>query len=275
MKHEPKSITVNHLQIAYAEINPGAKNVIFFLHGNSGSGRTWHKQLADPALSDYRMIAFDLPAHGDSAASAKPEDDYNLPSLGHTMATAIKQLSNGNTFVVAGFSLGSNVLTEALTEMKPAGIVLTGSSVAGVNHTMDKIFLPGLDGTVFFSDAASAESIGKLAEDIAYQPSEADKQLTIDDYKRAKPGFRPAFIKTVMEGKVSDEIALMQNTGLPVLVVFGESEKMVNAGYLDDMPFTVWKNQIYKLPEAAHAVQSDQPAAFNALLKAYCAERLG
>ncbi len=274
MKHEPKSITINSLQIAYAEVNPGAKKVIFFIHGNSGSALSWRKQLNDPSLSDYRMIAFDLPAHGDSSASANPDDDYNLPALGAIMARAISKLSNGHAFVVAGFSLGSNILAEALSWLKPAGIVLTGCSVAGINHTMDKIFLPGVDSTVFFSDDATPESISKLAEDISYHPSDANKQVTIDSYKRVKPGFRPAFFKAAMEGKISDEITLVQNAGVPVLVIFGENEKMANPGYLDDKPFLVWSEQIYKLPEAAHSVQVDQPAAFNALLKAYCAERL-
>lgn len=265
----PQSIIVDQLQIAYLEVNENAKNTIFFIHGNSGSSRSWLRQLGDPLLKEYRMIAFDLPAHGDSAASGDPETDYSLPALGKRMAEAIKALAAGEDFILVGFSLGSNVLAEALTWVRPAGIVLTGSSVAGGKYTMDKVFQPGLDGSVFFSDSASAESIRQLAGNISYGATEAAKQVTLEDYNKVKAGFRPALIKTVIEGKMNDEISLLQQAGLPVLVIFGREDRMVNPDYLNEAPFTLWKNKVFQLPEAGHTAHIDQAALFDQLVAEY------
>jgi len=264
-----KSIAINSLEIAYLEVNPDAKNTVFFIHGNSGSSRTWLNQLNASSLNAYRMIAFDLPAHGGSSASADPENDYSAPGLGKLIADAINILAPAGNFIITGFSLGSNVLGEALTWLKPNGIVLTSSSAAGGTHTMDKIFQPGVDGTVFFSDTATAESINNWAENMSYNPTYEQKQLTIDDYNRVKPGFRPTFFKTVMEGKYSDEIALLQAAGFPVLVIFGQNDKMVQPGYLDDAPFSLWGDKVNKLPEAGHTAHIDQASMFNQLLLEY------
>jgi pimeloyl-ACP methyl ester carboxylesterase len=77
-----KFITIDNFQIAYLEVNPEAQNTIFFIHGNSGSSRTWLKQMSDPLLNDFRMVAFDLPADGNSLASIDPDNAYSLSAMG-------------------------------------------------------------------------------------------------------------------------------------------------------------------------------------------------
>lgn len=262
-------ITVDRFQLAYQEVNSGGDATIFFLHGNSGSSRSWAKQLGDPSLKGYRMIAFDLPAHGDSSASDDPDADYSLPALGKTMASAVGALAAGKPYTVAGFSLGSNVLAEALPLLKPAGIVLTDPSVAGGSYTMDKVFKPGTDSSLLFSDSATPESIAAFASIIQYHPTDEDKQVTIDDYNRVKPGFRPALMRTVMAGKLSNEPELVVQAGLPVLVLFGHEDSLVQTGYLDGAPFQLWKGQTFQLPGAGHASHVDQPGLWGQLLLEY------
>ena len=83
---------VKNQSISFIEKNATKPKTIFFLHGNSGSALSWSKQLNDPQLSDYRMVAFDLPAHGNSDPF-KNEDKYNLLSIAELMAEAIDQKS--------------------------------------------------------------------------------------------------------------------------------------------------------------------------------------
>jgi pimeloyl-ACP methyl ester carboxylesterase len=266
------NIKINGLQIAYLEVNPGGRESIFFIHGNSGSSRTWSKQLSDPLLKDYRLIAFDLPAHGISSASPDPEACYSLPALGKLVSEAVSDLAGGAPYILVGFSLGSNILAEVLNYPgRPQGLVLAGSSVAGGAYTMDKIFQDGVDATVFFSDDASEESIRTFAGNMSHAGDAGDRALILNDYKAVRPGFRPAFIRTVMDGRLSDEIALLQQAGLPVLVIFGREEKMARPDYLDNAPFPLWQDKVHLLPGAGHTVHADQPAAFNALLLEYAA----
>jgi len=72
---------------------------------------------------------------------------------------------------------------------------------------------------------------------------------------------------------ISDEIELLKKAGIPVLVVFGQDEKMANPDYLDKLPFETWKNKVFKFPEAGHYVQMDQPGKFNELLFEYVRDR--
>jgi pimeloyl-ACP methyl ester carboxylesterase len=263
------SITVDRLQVAYQEVNAGSDKTIFFIHGNSGSSRSWAKQLGDAQLKDYRMIAFDLPAHGDSSGSDDPDTDYSLPGLGRTMASAVGALVGDKPYAVVGFSLGSNVLAEALPSLKPSGLVLTDPSVAGGGYTMDKVFQPGAEASVLFSDTATPESIAAFASIVGYNPSDADKRVTIDDYNRVKPGFRPTLMRTVMAGQLSDEPQLLVDAGLPVLVIFGREDRLVQTGYLDDAPFQLWKGRTFQLPSAGHTSHVDQPALWGQLLAEY------
>jgi pimeloyl-ACP methyl ester carboxylesterase len=264
-----KFIRINNLQIAYREQNPDQTDTIFFIHGNSGSSRTWKNQLSDATLGNYRMIALDLPSHGDSASSVKPEADYNLPGLGKIVADFIQELSLDQRYIAVGFSLGSNILAEALRWIRPNGIVFSGCSVIGANHPLSVAFLPDVDNSLFFSDIASAESITNLPEYISVVPCKETAQLLSLDYTQVKPGFRPILIETAMQGQISDQIRLLNQTDVPALMVYGQQDKIVNINYLNDLPFPIWNNEFYHLPEAGHAVHLDQSQAFNKLLLSY------
>lgn len=269
------TITVDGISIAYQEINADGAATIFFIHGNSGSSRTWARQLNDDLLKDYRLVAFDLPAHGNSSASANPETDYSLIGLGRIVVSAIEALSQGKPFTLVGFSLGTNVVAEALAwitaagSRAPSGIVLSSSSVTGGSYTMDKIFQPGTEGSILFSDAATPESIRAFALIAGYHPSDADMQVTIEDYDRVKTGFRPTLMSTVMAGKLSNEPDLLIQARVPVLVIFGRQDRLVKTGYLNDAPFQLWKGQVFELAEAGHTAHIDQPALWNQLLAEY------
>src|SRR5688572_27792061 len=90
---QKKFISIEGIKLMYLEKNPGVKKTIFFIHGNSGSSQTWSKQLASPLFSDFRLIAFDLPAHGSSASSTTPDIDYSPIDLGKMMAAAMNTLA--------------------------------------------------------------------------------------------------------------------------------------------------------------------------------------
>src|SRR5579863_2300090 len=112
---DKKFISIEGIRIAYLEQNSRPENkTIFFIHGNSVSSRTWRKQLVDPLFSDHRLIAIDLPAHGDSGTAADPAHTYSLPMLANLMAKAVRLLANNQPFILAGVSLSTNIVAEML-----------------------------------------------------------------------------------------------------------------------------------------------------------------
>lgn len=265
-------IHTSRIRLAYLEVNPQNERTVFFIHGNSGSSRTWRKQFDSNLFRDYRLIAFDLPGTGQSLIDNSTEWDYSPLAAGKVIAEAVKNLAGGKPYILVGFSYGTNVIGEALNHaLSPAGIVLSAACTTGPGYELDKIFAAG--DYIFFHDEVKTEDVRSFFSNTLVSQAEEDINVNTEDFFLAKPPFRSALIKSVMEGKISDEIALLKNHNIPIQVFFGLEDKMLQINYLDNIPFTIWRNSIHKLPGAGHYLQSDQPESFNRLLSVYLGER--
>jgi pimeloyl-ACP methyl ester carboxylesterase len=270
-----KNLSVKGINIAWQEKNPEENTTIFFIHGNSNSSGLWRKQFDSPVFAGYRLVAFDLPAHGESDAAPDPGKDYTGQELGALMADAVSKIANDRPYIIAGLSLGTNIVAEMLAfHLSPSGIILASPDVMGGAYTLDKAILPGADTSVLFMDNAPADAVSQYTHLASLSTDPADHQLLFDDYFRVKAPFRSELLKTAINGRFSDEIALLQITGIPVLVIFGKDETMLNINYLEEAPFPVWKNTFFKLPGASHFVNLDQPGSFNELVASYIKERI-
>src|SRR5687767_1908484 len=120
-----RTINIDNVPISYLEKNSDASLTLFFLHGNSCSANFWRKQYNSPLFSNYRLVAFDLPGHGESGMLR--ESECSLIGLSKIMNTAIKQLSNDTQYILIGASLATNVIAEMLCDdIHPRGIILAG-----------------------------------------------------------------------------------------------------------------------------------------------------
>lgn len=269
---EVKFVDIGGLRLTYLEKNPHNSQTVFFIHGNSGSHRTWRKQFVGNIFNNYRLIAFDLPGCGQSLIGQGLRWDYSPKATGEVMAEAIRQLSGDKEFVLVGFSYGSNVWAETLNyDLYPKGISFLASCVIGNGCGLDKVFVPG--DSIFFHDELEVEIVKKYFSEILVSKDEEDICVLKEDFFLAKPPFRSALIKSAGEGKLSDELALLKKQDIPVQIVFGQEDKLLQIDYLNNLPFNTWRNIIYKLPFAGHYVQIDQIDEFNRLLAEYLDER--
>lgn len=269
---ETKFINANQIHLAYFEKNAQSEQTIFFIHGNSSSSRTWKKQFSSELFNNYKLIAFDLPGCGQSTIENHPEWDYSPIVTGRIMAEAIKQLSAGKPYCLVGFSYGSNVVSEALNhKLAPKGISLLASCVIGNDIGFDKVFVPG--DNIFFHDEVNIEDVSTFFSETLLSRDPEDIRIYTEDFFLAKAPFRSALIQSVVQGKLSDEIALIKKPDIPVQVFFGLEDKLLQINYLDGLPFNTWKNTVYKFPGAGHYLHNDQPESFNRLLAAYLEER--
>ena len=260
-----KFITIRNISLSYLESNSNRKNSIFFLHGNSSSARAWEKQLTDPALSDYRLIAFDFPAHGASGASQNPDQDYNSISLGSIMAEAVSSLATGK-YIVGGLSLGSSITAEMLANnLDPSGIFLASSTCLGEGFTIENIAQPGVNLSFLFTDDAPLDTIEAYASRASFSPDQNDQQLIVQDYFLVKAPFRSTLFNSLIAGKVGDEIKLVKDQQKPVLVIFGKEDQLIRSDHLDNAPFELWRDRVFKLPKSSHFVNLDDPKTFSHL----------
>lgn len=267
----PKFITVEGVRIAYFEVNPDSEETIFFIHGNSSSSHIWRTQLETDLFSRYRLIAVDLPAHGQSSCF----HDYSLPVLGRIVSAVISELAAGRDYMVAGLSLGTNVLAEALGHsLKPNGIVLIGSCAIGGSCTMEVVFLPGIDIHAAFTDDISEDELQQYWCLAGISGPEDEKYpLFAEDYYATQDNFRSKMFATVMAGNLSNEIDLLQLSGIPVLAIFGGEEKVCNMDYLDNAGPGLWQERVFKIPGAGHLANIDQPGKINELILEYARDR--
>ena len=267
---EQKFISVDGLNLAYREKNPSADKTIYFIHGNSGSSSTWSKQLDSPLFSDIQLIAFDLPGHGMSDSSSNPAIDYSPARLGTIMAEAVNALATNHSYILIGFSFGTNIIGEMLcNNLNPAGTILASSCIINSIADLQTVFLPNQNGNNFFNDSIPREDLEKLAFDCFYLQDRRELEKFKTDFENTKMPFRSTLLKKAVEVNISNEIDCLKKKNFSTLIIFGKEDKIVNVDYLDSIPDSQWNKTIHKLPGAGHFVHIDQPEIFNQLIFNY------
>jgi pimeloyl-ACP methyl ester carboxylesterase len=269
----PELIEADNCKIAYIEKNKNSQRLIFFIHGNSGSSQMWMKQFDAGSLSDYRLIAIDLPGHGYSSFSDNPSEDYSPTGTAILLSKAIREIAGSHPFLLIGFSYGTNVIAEMLNAgLKPNGIVLIGSSVMGEDYGMEKVFAKTDTPSILFYNETDNEIIKEWLTSQLILATEEDVQNLMNAYLKVSPDFKPALFKSADDGKITDEILALKKLNVPVCTIFGNEDKFININYLDNLPFAVWRNKIYKLPGAGHWVNIDQPRTVDQIIAEYAME---
>ena len=106
-----KKVTAGGQQIAYYE-SSGTGPAVMLIHGNSASSQTFKAQVMGKFGQKYRVVAMDLPGHGESDQAVAPEKTYHMPGYAAVVAGVAQKLGlTGGVFV--GWSLGGHVVLEA------------------------------------------------------------------------------------------------------------------------------------------------------------------
>lgn len=128
---------------------PGKKCIVF-IHGNSASKETFVNQYKSSLAEEYRLIAIDLPGHGESDDAADPDAHYNLNSYSQVVRDVVNYLDISN-YSIFGWSLGGHVAIETLDDEKLESIMISGTPPipfspegfgAGFYQTMNLDLLP-------------------------------------------------------------------------------------------------------------------------------------
>ncbi|WPU91876.1 alpha/beta hydrolase [Mucilaginibacter sabulilitoris] len=271
---EKQYLSVEGITIAYQERNPDQLNTIFFIHGNSGSGRTWIRQLDDPLFDAFRMVAFDLPGHGESAVPHPSTVYYAVTGLARILAAAIKKLAANKPYILVGVSLGTNISCECLPELGAKGIVLISPCIIGEDYPVHEIFKPDADLRTVFTDDPDEALIRQTLEACLYKTSRDLIADMISDYKKVKGNFRSLLYQSVQDQRYQDEVKLLEQSGLRPLVIFGRTDPISNINYLDHWQENVWSKEIHKLNSASHFAHLDQNDSINQLLYHYVTDSL-
>ena len=254
---ETKSIAVNNSTISY--IDQGEGKPIMLLHGFCGSSAYWSEVV--PVLSEnYRVIAPDLPGHGDSKTTL---ENYSIADIADILQEFLDKLNIGQV-AMFGHSLGGYI-TLAFAE-KYSGSLNSFSlvhstaypdseeakkgrtaNIEKVNHEGIKTLIDGLVPKLFSPENLKEEYI-ETAKQIGYR-TPSDGAIHTLSAMRDRP----------------DRNSVLESTSLPVLLIAGEQDQIIPA----EKTFSVSKANIKQtiIKDSGHMSMYEHPSELIAVIK--------
>src|ERR1700709_1908258 len=108
-----RTISTSHGSLAVEESGEGGMPVLL-IHGNSSCRGVFRRQLDGRLGRRYRLIAFDLPGHGESSNASDPQRTYTRGGLAGAAVELLGTLDVAEA-VVLGWSLGGHIAIDMLS----------------------------------------------------------------------------------------------------------------------------------------------------------------
>ena len=273
---QPKTLQLESQRISYYE-SDGSGAPIMFIHGNSSSGRVFQHQLEGELGKKHRVIAIDLPGHGDSDP-AGDMSAYDLPNYAAIVVAAAKALEIENA-VFAGWSLGGHIVLQSVKSLPDAsGFVIFGTPPLAFPPDMEKAFLPNPAMSVAFKAVITEEEATAFAKAFFAPEAAIDVAPFVAAILKTDGNARAGLAASLAasnDGAQShqDEVEIVGNMGAPLAILHGQEEQLVNGPYISalDIPL-LWRGTVQIIPSAGHAPHWEQPEKFTTLLEAFVAE---
>lgn len=246
----------------------GAGPPLLMIHGNSSRREAFSRQFESPLADVCRMVAIDLPGHGESDNARDPARAYRLGGFAETVREAIAALGLDRPAVL-GWSLGGHIAME----MAAGGADLSGLMLVGAPPVA-----PGLLGMMrgfrsefdLFLASKSVLTPREATRFAAVCFGGAAEPIFVDAVRRTDRLVRPTVSRCFIAGRAADERRLMAETDIPVAIVNGAAEPFARLDYLAQLSYaTLWQDRTFVIQGAGHAPFYEQPDAFNLLLAGF------
>ena len=262
-----KNIQIRNQRIHFYESND-VGTPVFLIHGNSLSSAVFIKQLNSPLLKNYRLIAPDLPGHGNSPRSSDPDVDYQLPNLIATLVEFINSF-NFEEYFLYGNSLGGHLLINCLSYLNGVkGLAINGTPPLASPPDMAACFLPNPAAMLAFKPNLLEDEITRLAAAFC-KPGSANISEIEENIKNTDPEFRRVVGTGLMSGKNTDELEILKQANVPLAIIHGESDALVNQYYLQQLEIKKWQNKVHLIENAGHLPFFENAGEFNGILERF------
>ena len=245
---------------------------VVLIHGNSSSSRAFSRQLDGPLGRNFRLIAIDLPGHG-ASDNARDPSAYSLPGYARAIRAVLDALKIDEA-VFVGWSLGGHIALEMAPDLRaPRGFVIFGTPPLSFHEALDTAFLPNPAMPIAFKEKIDRADAAAFVAAF-FRPGFTDVPSSfLDDALRTDGRARGNLGESIRSGEAHDECEAARNLKVPLAVIHGAQEQLVNGAYLNtvSMP-TLWRGAVQTIPDAGHAPQWETPETFDALIEAFVKE---
>jgi len=265
---QPKTLQISSQKIVYYE-SSGTGPAIMLIHGNSSSGLSYRHQIHSSLGEKYRVVAIDLPGHGDSEPFAETSA-YSLPGYAAAVAAAADALDIPDA-VFVGWSLGGHIVLEAHDQLgKAKGFVIFGTPPLAFPPAMNEAFLPNPAVNIGFKAEVTEEEARAYAASFFAPGASVPETPFVTDILRADGNARAGLAASIKPDGYQDEVDIVAHLSIPLAIFHGKEEQLVNETYLRKLTVpTLWRGDIQVISGAGHAPQWEHPEEFNGLLDAF------
>ena len=254
---------------------------LVFVHGLSGSWQNWLEQL--PVLADeHRVLAMDLPGFGHSPM---PNAEISIAGYARLLDRLLGERGIDAAAVV-GNSMGGFIAAElaiAFPQRVERLVLVSAAGLSTHNDPRTVHAMPAVRRLERIS-AAGAAWLASKSDTVMRRPRlrEATLGLVVRHPGRlpaplaaeqlhgaGKPGFVQA-LDALIGYEVRDRLP---EIACPTLIVWGDSDRLIDVGDADVFEQLIPDSRKVIFEDTGHMAMLERPAAFNALLKDFLAER--
>jgi pimeloyl-ACP methyl ester carboxylesterase len=262
MKHH---IATSHGLLAVEE-SGGHGLPLLLIHGNSFCRGVFRHQMQSGLADVRRLIAFDLPGHGESSDAPDPVRSYTRPGLADAAIELLGRLAVTDA-VVFGWSLGGHIGIEMIPRFPGMrGLMITGTPPVGRHD-----FAQGFRGSPH-AGAASRQDLSDTDIDAFVEAifgSSAEPFLR-DAVARADGRFRKRLFEAARAGEGVDQRQVVETSPVPLAVVNGGADRIINLDYVDGVAYAnLWEGRCHRLDGLGHAPFWEAPAQFDPVLDGF------
>lgn len=285
MTLESHTLTLHGRRLRLHEQSPdtgAADEAIVLLHGIAGSAETWGPVLARCATLGRRVLALDLPGHGESEA---PRADYGLGALA-SIVRDVLAVSGVRHATVVGHSLGGGVALQfayQFPEMCDRLVLVAGAGLGReVSPLLRATALPGapaaLACAVNRATLAIARAAARLGRRLGGSLKTETRELARHFGSLADPARRRAFLviaRTLIDlrgqrASAVDKLYLAED--VPMLLVWGARDPLIPVAHGRRTAELLPNSRLTVLENAKHFPHVSDPDGFCLLLNEFVTE---
>ena len=258
-----------HGDVALREAGAENAPALLFIHGNSSCSLVFEKQFESRLAEKYRLLAFDLPGHGESPDAKDPERSYSMPSYAEAAADLLESLGITDP-VVLGWSLGGHIGLE-MTRIVPGmrGLVITGTPPSGPGaEEVTKAFAQIPEIAFAAAETFTDEQVDTFARYI-YSLTEPLPPHLVEAVRRCDGRSRACMFGDFLnpESRLAHQITTVATWPKPLAIIQGTDEPFMSAAYFDGLTYAnLWRGKVQMIEDCGHAPFWESPEVYNPLL---------
>ncbi len=248
---------------------------LLFVHGNSASANSFMPQFESHLAETFRLIALDLPGHGESS-HLTGDESYSTQSYARILCEFIERLDL-NKAVWVGHSLGGHIILQALGSFQnPAGVFIFGTPPLGNPPNFADAFLSNPDVAFYFKGHVTHEEARRAVQQLFAHDKTGENSLFERDFLRTDPDARIQVVEALGRLDFTDEIQTVLGLSCPIAVVYGDQERLISLDYIEKIRIpSLWRGAVQIIQGAGHLPHWECSDDFNQKLKYFGQEVFG